>query len=53
MFRKLIYAWRKHRFCKANRFCCPDCIYHKFLWDKDYPVFRGVFCLYPRFKEGE
>lgn len=53
MLRKLIYAWRKRRFCKANRYNCPECIYRKFLWNEDFPVFRGVFCLYPRFKEGK
>ena len=53
MLRKLIYAWRKRRFCKANRYNCPECIYREFLWNEDFPVFRGVFCLYPRFKEGK
>lgn len=51
MIKHIIHKLKHRRFCKLNNYFCPDCIYHKFLWDKDYPVFRGVFCLYP--KEGE
>ena len=45
MFRKLIHRIRKRRFCKANRWFCPDCIYHEHLFDG--VVYRGVRCHYP------
>lgn len=45
MFRKLIHRLRKRRFCKANRWFCPDCIYHEHLFDG--VVYRGVRCHYP------
>ncbi len=43
--RKLINRIKKRRFCKANRWFCPDCIYHEHLWDGI--VYRGVRCHYP------
>ena len=49
MLRRLVYAWRKRRFCKANRFYCPDCIYHDFVWEGI--VFRGNRCRYPKGEE--
>ena len=45
MLRKLINRIRKHRFCKANRWYCPECIYHEHLFDG--AVYRGVRCHYP------
>ena len=51
MLRRLIYAWRKRRFCKANRFYCPDCIYHDFVWEGI--MFRGTRCRYPMDKDGD
>ena len=45
MFRKLINRIRKRRFCKANRWFCPDCIYHEHLFDGI--VCHGVRCHYP------
>lgn len=46
MIRKLIYKIRKRRFCKQNRWFCPDCIYHDFIFEG--AVFRGNRCRYPR-----
>ena len=51
MFRKLIHRIRKRRFCKANRWFCPDCIYHEHLFDG--VVYRGVRCHYPTEGGGE
>lgn len=51
MLRKLIHRIRKRRFCKANRWYCPDCIYHEHLFDG--VVYRGVRCHYPMEGGGE
>lgn len=51
MFRKLIHRIRKRRFCKANHWFCPDCIYHEHLFDGI--VYRGVRCHYPTEGGGE
>lgn len=51
MFRKLIHRIQKRRFCKANRWFCPDCIYHEHLFDG--VVYRGVRCHYPTEGGGE
>lgn len=45
--RKLI-KWRymrdHRRFCKANGYFCPDCIYHEHIFEGI--TFRGTRCLY-------
>ena len=44
---KRLFLWHKHRkFCKLNRFFCPDCIYHNFVWE-DGIIFRGNKCMHP------
>lgn len=47
----LLYKMRKRRFCKLNRFFCPDCIYHDFIFEG--AIFRGNKCRYPRHTKGE
>lgn len=46
MFRKWMKKWlRKRRIkkiCKANRYFCPDCIYHEHIFEG--AVFRGTRC---------
>lgn len=45
---KRIIARIKHkRFCKLNRYFCPDCIYHDFKFDEG-AIFRGNACRYPK-----
>ena len=50
MIQKLIYKMRKRRFCKLNRWFCPDCIYHDFVFD-ECEIFRGNRCRYPKYRE--
>ena len=49
MIRKLIYKMRKRRFCKLNRWSCPDCVYHDFVFEG--AIFRGNRCRYPKHRE--
>lgn len=43
----LITRIKRHRICKRNRYYCPDCIYHYFVFDGT--IFRGNRCrLYER-----
>ena len=46
MFRKWLKKWlRKRRIkkiCKANRYFCPDCIYHEHIFEGVF--FRGTRC---------
>lgn len=50
MIRRLYWKLRRRRFCRANGYYCPDCIYHRNIWDKDGVTYRGVKCLYPGIK---
>ena len=43
---KLLYKARKRRFCKLNRWFCPDCIYHDFIFEG--AIFKGNNCRFPR-----
>lgn len=42
MLKSLIRRMRHRRFCKLNRFFCPDCIYHDFVFEG--AIFRGNRC---------
>lgn len=42
--KRLIAKIRYRRFCKSEHHNCPDCIYHKWVWDKDGITFRGNYC---------
>lgn len=44
------WMWKRERkaICKANRYYCPDCIYHEFVFDG--VTFRGNKC---RLEEGK
>ncbi len=48
--RNLMWKWKRNRFCKLNRYFCPDCIYHDFIFEGS--IFRGNRCRYPKPKEG-
>lgn len=41
-FKRLIDRIRQRRFCRLNRYYCPDCIYHDFVFEG--AVFRGNKC---------
>ena len=42
MFLKWLKKWRIKKICKANRYFCPDCIYHEHIFEG--AVFRGTRC---------
>ena len=46
MFRKWLKKWLRRRrikkICKANRYFCPDCIYHEHIFEG--VEFRGTRC---------
>ena len=42
MFRKWLRKRRIKKICKANRYFCPDCIYHEHIFEG--AVFRGTKC---------
>lgn len=44
--KRLIARIKYERFCKANHYFCPDCIYHKFIFEDDL-FFRGNDCQHP------
>jgi len=46
MIRKLIKAIKRRIMCKRNRYYCPDCIYHEWVWEG--AIFRGNRCRYER-----
>ena len=43
--KKLIARIKYERFCKANNYFCPDCIYHDFKFEG--ATFRGNECQHP------
>lgn len=44
IFVKLKKRWKKRKFCKANRYYCPDCIYHEHVFQG--LIYRGIRCHY-------
>ena len=46
MIKRIIHKLKHRRFCKANNYFCPDCIYHGFV--RDDITFRGNRCRYPK-----
>lgn len=42
MFIKWLKKLKRKKICKANRYFCPDCIYHEHIFEGT--VFRGTRC---------
>lgn len=51
MLKRLIDRIRHRRFCRLNRYYCPDCIYHDFVFEG--AVFRGNKCRLAERSDGE
>lgn len=47
---RLIDRIRLRIFCKRNRYYCPDCIYHEFVFEG--AVFRGNNCRWWKERDG-
>lgn len=44
--KKILWKWKKRRFCKLNGYFCPECIYRDFIFEGG--IFRGNRCRFPK-----